>query len=72
MSKETLEQIARMTLPQQAELVRLSLEHPGSTWHFNDCGCCVCFHPEGKTHNKTGYIIGADGESEFHDTRTDP
>lgn len=60
-----------VTTAQLAELVRLTLKHPDSTWHFNDCGCCVCLHPEGREHNKTGYVINSDGDVSFHDTRTD-
>lgn len=54
---------AWITWPQAERLVVLSAENPGSTWHVNTCGCCVCFHPGGDTAH--GWIIGADGEADY-------
>lgn len=53
-----------LPLPQLLTLGRLAEEHPDSTWHLNDCGCCVCLHPGGDT--TRGYIIGADGDYDLH------
>lgn len=54
-----------LPLPQAIALAELSDKHPGSTWHLADCGCCVCFHPAGDP--TRGYVIGEDGESDYHD-----
>jgi hypothetical protein len=49
-----------MPVDQVLTLGAIAQEHPGSTWHFNDCGCCVCLHtPDGS------WVIGPDGESEY-------
>lgn len=50
--------------PQFRTLLALAQEHSDSTWHFNHCGCCVCFHPGGR--RDEGYIVGPDGTSEYH------
>jgi hypothetical protein len=34
-------------------------------WHINACGCCITVHPVGQ-HDR-GYVIGADGEYDWHD-----
>ena len=60
-----------MPKPQVLTLLAITTEHPGSTWHFNDCGCCVCIHPGGD--KAKGYIVGPDGEFDYselpHDGR---
>lgn len=60
---EIREVLKRMSHPQKVELVRLARIYPGSTWHVNDCGCCVCLHPD--DNHSGGYIIGQDGSSEY-------
>ena len=58
----------RLPLAQAAELGRLMQEHADegrSTWHMAECGCCACFHPGGATDR--GYVIGPDGESDYHE-----
>jgi hypothetical protein len=49
-----------MPKPQRATLVRVACMYPpGATWHWADCGCCVCFHPGGD--RSCGWLIDADG-----------
>lgn len=50
--------------PQVRELFRLACEYPGSSWHLNECGCCVCLHPDGDDKH-SGWIIGEDGGSSY-------
>ena len=57
------EVVAKLPEPQVRELFRLTCDYPGSTWHLNECGCCVCLHPDGD--GKHGWIIGADGGSHY-------
>lgn len=61
--KEKLRSLPR---PQLLKLAQLSVVNPGSSWHFADCGCCVCFHPGGDT--SKGWLIGADGDAEYHES----
>lgn len=55
----------QMPFDQALTIGRLSIEHPDSSWHFNECGCCVCLHPGGE--KTRGWIIGSDGEAEYHE-----
>jgi len=53
-----------LPLAQVMELAELIEKYPDGTWHYADCGCCICFHPvkgEG-----SGYLIGSDGGKEYH------
>ena len=54
-------------LPEEQYLTLLALaqEHPDSSWHWADCRCCACFHPGGDL--TRGWIVGADGSSEYHE-----
>lgn len=56
---------ADMPLAQALAVAALSKEHHGSTWHFANCRCCVCFHPGGDV--SRGWLIGSDGEAEYHE-----
>lgn len=52
-----------LPFPQALTLAKLTEAYPESTWHLNDCGCCVCLHPEGDS--TKGWLIGADGEASY-------
>jgi hypothetical protein len=52
-----------LTYEQANALVTLKVEHPNSTWHMADCGCCVCLHPEGDS--SKGWLIGQDGKADY-------
>lgn len=54
----------QLPLEQAETLASLCKQHPGSTWHFNDCGCCICLHPGGD--KSQGFIINFDGDAELH------
>jgi len=53
------------SLPEEQVLVlaKLSMLHPGVTWHMANCGCCVCVHDG--TPDK-GWLIGPDGVYDYH------
>ena len=55
----------RLTPEQLDSLLGCLNRQPNSTWHFNDCGCCVCVHPGGDP--TRAYIIGDDGEFDYID-----
>jgi hypothetical protein len=57
-----------MPEPQVREVVRLHKLHPDCSWHFNECGCCVCLHPDADDSSR-GWIIPPSGESEYHEER---
>ena len=50
---------------QAMKLIELTQEYPGSYWHFNECGCCICLHPGGD--KSRGWIIGSDGGADLHE-----
>lgn len=54
-----------ITGAQGATIGRLRDRHPNATWHFNDCGCCVCVHPEGDI--ASGYVVNDEGRAELRD-----
>jgi hypothetical protein len=56
--------LAELEPAQLEALGRLAKEHPRSTWHFNDCGCCICVHPGGDLDQ--GYIINSEGDVSHH------
>ena len=60
---------ARLTHAQAIRLASLAVDHPGGTWHWNDCGCCFCFHPPGD--QRGGYVVGKDGEGDYLAARKD-
>lgn len=51
-----------MPLSQIMAIARLGNDYPGATWHFAECGCCVCFHP---VNSPGGWLIGSDGGSTY-------
>lgn len=53
----------RLPLAQVLTIARLAQENPGSYWHLNECGCCVCLHPGGE--KSKGWIIGSDGGADL-------
>ena len=57
--------LREMTKRQVLRLAALSHEHPGGIWHFNECGCCVCFHPPGGNHR--GWIINSSGDADYEE-----
>ena len=57
--------LAQLPSAQTTTLGLLSAQYPGSTWHLADCGCCVCLHPGGDS--TRGWLIGADGSTEYHE-----
>lgn len=54
--------IQAMTL---SELVRTKGDPDEASWHPNNCGCCVTFHPN-RDHTK-GYVISSDGGYDYID-----
>ena len=58
--REVLEQMPEAQVNELARLLKL---YPGSPWHLNNCGCCVCLHADG--HNTSGWIINSEGDSEY-------
>jgi hypothetical protein len=51
---------------QAARVGALISEHgPDTHWHFNDCGCCICVHPDGD--KGKAYIVTSDGEAHYYD-----
>lgn len=54
-----------MPLVQIIALADLARAFPGSIWHFNDCGCCVCLHPGGD--KSQGWIVNPSGDAELHE-----
>ena len=59
----TLSNGITLSFSQAATLARLIKEHGAEKthWHPNECGCCFTLHaPTGS------YLIGPDGEPEFH------
>lgn len=67
--KDGKEKLRGLPRPQLLKLAQLSVEHRGSSWHFCDQGCCVCFHPGGDS--SRGWLIGADGSAEYHEGHDD-
>jgi hypothetical protein len=61
---EAREKLLKLPTEQLAELLRLTQLYPASTWHFADCGCCLCLHPDG-TDASHGFVIGKDGGSDY-------
>jgi hypothetical protein len=53
----------RMTLPQALEMGRVFECFVDPVWHPNECGCCIAVHERGD--GTRGYIVGADGESDW-------
>lgn len=54
----------QLPIEQVQTVANLANANPGSYWHFNDCGCCICLHPGGD--KSQGWIINAAGEAELH------
>ena len=62
----TLPDGVTVTVPQMMRILELGEALGGDfTWHKNDCGCCVTVHRRGDNHS--GYIIGDDGEYDWHE-----
>ena len=65
MTDEVRAILAKLPRPQLNALASLAVEHPDSTWHLAECGCCLCVHPHGDS--SKGWIIGPDGDAEYRD-----
>jgi hypothetical protein len=55
----------RVTVAQMFEVGRLCALLDDPVWHSNECGCCVAVHERADSHR--GYVVGADGGSDWVD-----
>lgn len=53
----------RIPLVQALEISRVLGDFDDPVWHLNDCGCCISVHE--RDDDTRGYIVGADGESDW-------
>lgn len=59
------EELLLLPKAQVVALGLLLLKCPDSTWHVNECGCCVCLHPGGRLDR--AYIVNADGDPAYYE-----